>query len=275
MFGSMKSKTFRSLIILIANISLVAGATVVVLPAHAGQLKEFTAEQIAETVIVANGSRPLLSQIRRNGVERGRQTRTAPDGRTEEAHYEMRFVRGEKAEKDKVRVDNKTPQAEYCLINSEGRVFGIINGSPFTPRAAATADFISQQAHSIDALLRYKENESKLASAGKDKHQGIDVYVIDLTDKANRKTRYFVSAKTFRVLWLEYEETPPGAGAPVKYSKRFYDYRVAQGTLVPYRTVLSEDGKQTTETRISTVTYGVKMEEAMFQNPEAASSGNP
>jgi len=275
MFGSMKSNKFRSPIILIAILSLVAGLTVVVLPAHAGQLKEFTAEQIAETVIVANGSRPLLSQIRRNGVERGRQTRTAQDGRIEEAHYEMRFVRGEKAEKDKVRVDNKTPQAEYSLINSEGRVFGIINGSPFTPRAAATADFISQQAHSIDALLRYKENESKLASAGKDKHQGIDVYVIDLTDKANRKTRYFVSAKTFRVLWLEYEETPPGAGAPVKYSKRFYDYRVAQGTLVPYRTVLSEDGKQTTETRISTVTYGVKMEEAMFQNPEAASSGNP
>ena len=275
MFGSMKSKKFRSPIILIAILSLVAGLTVVVLPAHAGQLKEFTAEQIAETVIVANGSRPLLSQIRRNGVERGRQTRTAQDGRIEEAHYEMRFVRGEKAEKDKVRVDNKTPQAEYSLINSEGRVFGIINGSPFTPRAAATADFISQQAHSIDALLRYKENESKLSSAGKDKHEGIDVYVIDLTDKANRKTRYFVSAKTFRVLWLEYEETPPGAGAPVKYSKRFYDYRVAQGTLVPYRTVLSEDGKQTTETRISTVTYGVKMEEAMFQNPEAASSGNP
>ena len=275
MFGSMKSKKFRSPIIVIAFMSLVAEAAFVVLPARAGQLKEFTAEQIVETVIIANGSRPLLSQIRRNGVERGRQTRTAQDGHTEEAHYELRFVRGEKAEKDKVRVDNKTPQAEYSLINSEGRIFGIINGSPFTPRADATADFISQQAHSIDALLRYKENESKLASAGKDKQKGIDVYVIDLTDKTNRKTRYFVSAKTFRVLWLEYEETPPRTGSPVKYSKRFYDYRVAQGTLVPYRTVLSEDGKQTMETRISTVTYGVKMEDSLFQNPEAASSGNP
>src|SRR6266571_2280313 len=222
----MKSKKFRSPIIVIAVMALVAGAAFVALPARAGQVKEFTAEQIAETVIVANGSRPLLNQIRRNGVERGRQTRMAQDGHSEEAHYELRFVRGDKAEKDKVRVDNKTPQAEYSLINSEGRIFGIINGSPFTPRADATADFISQQAHSIDALLRYKENDSKLASA-------------------------------------------------VKYSKRFYDYRVAQGTLVPYRTVLSEDGKPTMETRISTVTYGVKMEDSLFQNPEAASSGNP
>jgi len=68
MFGSMKSKKFRSPIIVIAVMSLVAGAAFVVLPARAGQLKEFTAEQLAETVIFANGTRPLLSQIRRNGV---------------------------------------------------------------------------------------------------------------------------------------------------------------------------------------------------------------
>jgi hypothetical protein len=238
-----------------------------------------TAEQIAETVIAFAGGgmgRVVLTQIRRNGVERGRLTRTGPDGRPEEAKYELRFVRGDKAEKDKVRLDSKTPQTEYSLIYGEGRIFGIINGSIFTPRADATADFIAQQAHSIDALLRYKENESKLSSAGKDKHQGIDIYVIDLTDKANRKTRYFISAKTFRVLWLDYEETPPGSTVAVKYTRRFYDYRTAQNTSVPYRTVLLEDGKQTLETRILTITYGVKMEDSLFQNPDAASaSSNP
>ncbi len=241
--------------------------------------KALTAEQIAEGVILIAGNgygRAGLNQIRRNGIERGRSTRMMEDGRSEEARYELRFVRGDKSEKDKVRVDNKTAQSEYSMIYGAGRIFGIINGSPFTPRAEASADFISQQTHSIDALLRYKENESKLSSAGKDKHQGIDVYVIDLTDTANRKTRYFISAKSFRVLWLEYEETPPSATTPIKYTKRFYDYRVAQSTLVPYRTVLMEDGKQILETRILTVTYGVKMEDSLFQNPEAASSaGNP
>jgi len=238
-----------------------------------------TAEQIAEGVIIIAGNgfgRAVLNQIRRNGIERGRSTRMMQDGRSEEARYELRFVRGDKSEKDKVRLDNKTAQSEYSLIYGAGRIFGIINGSAFTPRAEASADFISQQAHSIEALLRYKENESKLSSAGKDKHQGIDVHVVDLTDTANRKTRYFISAKTFRVLWLEYEETPPGATTPIKYTKRFYDYRIAQSTQVPFRTVLLEDGKQILETRILTVTYGVKMEDSLFQNPEAASSaGNP
>lgn len=238
-----------------------------------------TAEQIAEGVILIAGNglgRAVLTQIRRNGIERGRLTRILEDGRSEEARYELRFIRGDKSEKDKVRLDNKSAQAEYSLIYGEGRIFGIIKGSPFIPRAETSADFISQQAHSIDALLRYKENESKVSSAGKAKQLGVEVHVIDLIDKANRKTRYFISARSFRVLWLEYEETPPGAATAIKYTKRFYDYRVAQSTQVPYRTVLLEDGKQILETRILTVTYGVRMEDSLFTNPEASTSAaNP
>jgi hypothetical protein len=242
----------------------------------ADQPKEYTAEQIVESAILIAGNgfgRVSLLQIRKNGLERGRETRIRPDGRAEESRYELRFVHGDKPEKDKIRIDSKTPQAEYSLVWADAKLFGIINGATFTPRADAAADFISQQAHSIDALLRYKENESKITSAGKDKQQGVDVYVIDLVDKANRKTRYFISAKSFRILWLEYEETPPGGSTAVKYSKRFYDYRTAQGTQVPFRTVLYEDGKQTIETRILTMQYGVKIEDSMFQ-PEGAASAS-
>src|SRR5216683_4317502 len=77
--------------------------------------KALTAEQIAEGVIVIAGNgygRAVLNQIRRNGIERGRSTRIMEDGRSEEARYELRFVRGDKSEKDKVRIDNKTAQAE-------------------------------------------------------------------------------------------------------------------------------------------------------------------
>lgn len=259
--------------------ALVCGITYFTPASLADQTKEYTAEQIVESAIIIAGGgfgRVSLLQIRKNGIERGRETRIRPDGRAEESRYEMRFVHGDKVDKDKIRIDNKTPQAEYSLVWDDGKLFGIINGATFTPRADATADFISQQAHSIDALLRYKENESKISSAGKDKQLGVEVYVIDLVDKANRKTRYFISAKSFRVLWLEYEEIPPGGVNAVKFTKRFYDYRVAQGTQLPFRTVLFEDGKQTVETHILTVQYGVKMEDSMFQ-PEgaAAASTNP
>lgn len=230
--------------------------------------KNYTAEQIAESAIFIYGSRPVLQQIRRNGIERGRITRSTTDGKVEEVTYERVFVRGDSLEQDRIRLDQKMPTLEYSLVFGDGRLWGIINGAAFTPRRDAAAAFVSQHRHSIEAFLRYKETGATLKLIGKDKQKGLDLFVVELTDKDKRTTKYYLSARTLHVLWLEYEETN-GPGAPSKYSKRFADYRYAQSTLVPFRTILMEDGKQTQETRILTVTFGVKVDDSLFKNPAA------
>lgn len=232
-------------------------------------LTNITADQVAEVTILAYGSRPVLAQIRRNGVERGRLTRFNTDGKTEEVTYERRFVRGENAEKDKVRLDQKTPSLEYSLIFGEGRLWGIINGSTFVPRADAATTFRSQHRHSIDSLLRYQENGSKLTLVGREKQKGLDLFVVDLIDKDKLSTRYYISAKSFQILWLEYQESPGDGAPPLKYTRKFLDYRLVQSTRVPYKTVLMEEGRQTQETRILTITYGVKIDDGLFKSPQA------
>ena len=233
------------------------------------QETKYTAEQIAESVILIYGTRPGLEQIRRNGVERGRITRFNADGNAgEETSYERRFVRGENLAKDKIRLDQKLPTMEYSLIFDDGKLWGVINGAAFTPKQEASVEFISQHHHSIEALLRYKECGSTLTLVGKDAQKGLDLYVLDLTDKEKRKTRYYISARSLRVLWLEYDEGTPG-GAAVKYTRKFLDYRIVQQTLVPYRIVLSADGRQSQETRVLTITYGVRVSDSIFKNPEA------
>lgn len=229
---------------------------------------KYTAEQIVESVILIYGTRPALDHIRRNGVERGKLIRYGADGNAEEANYERRFVRGENLDKDKIRLDQKMPTMEYSLIFGEGKLFGLINGAAFTPRQDAKASFISQHHHSIDSLLRYKECGSTLTLVGKDQQKGLDLFVVDLTDKDQRKTRYYISSRSLRVLWLEYEEDVPG-GTPVKYTKKFLDYRPVQQTLVPYRTLLFEDGRQSQEVRVLTITYGIKVSDSIFKSPEA------
>ena len=229
---------------------------------------KFTAEQVVESVILIYGTRPGLDHIRRNGLERGKITRFNAEGNAEEANYERRFVRGENLDKDKIRLDQKLPTMEYSLIFGEGKMFGLINGAAFTPRQDAMASFISQHHHSIDSLLRYKECGSTLTMVGKDAQKGLDLFVVDLTDKEKRKTRYYISARSLRILWLEYEEGIPG-GPAVKYVRKFLDYRPVQQTLVPYRTVLFEDGRQSQETRVLTITYGIKVSDSIFKSPEA------
>lgn len=239
------------------------------LPASGGD-KTYTAEQIVESVILVYGTRPGLEHIRRNGVEHGKLTRINAEGNAEESNYERRFVRGESLEKDKIRLDQKMPTMEYSLIYGGGKIWGVINGAAFTPRQDAAANFLSQHLHSIDSLLRYKECGATITLIGKEQQKGLDLYVIDLVDKEKRKTKYYVSARTLRILWLEYEEAPSTGGTtPVKYTRRFLDYRPVQQTLVPYHTVLLEDGRQTQETRILTVTYGAKFDESIFKSPEA------
>lgn len=222
-----------------------------------------TAEQVAETVVLVYGSRPGLAQIRRTGVERGTVTRTGQDGRPETITYERIFKRGETFDKDKVRLDQRLSTLQYSLVFSEGHVTGILRGTPFTPKQEDISSLMTERAHGLDTLLRYKESGATIKYTGKESQKGLDLWVLELTDKEQHSTRYYISAKTGRVLWLEYEDAESG-GAPVKYKRTFHDYRAVQGTLVPYRSVLYAGDRQVEESQVLTVTYGVKTEDSVF-----------
>ena len=64
---------------------------------------------------------------------------------------------------------------EYSLVYGGGKLWGLINGAAFTPRQDAAANFLSQHLHSIDSLLRYKENGSTITLVGKEQQKGLDL----------------------------------------------------------------------------------------------------
>lgn len=232
---------------------------------------ELTGEQVAELVVFAFGARERLQQIRRSGVERGRVTRAAEDGRNEQIDYTRHFKRGDSYEKDKIRLDQRKPTLEYSLIFNEGKVFGLLRGTSFTPREEDVTTFLAERRHGIDTLLRYKESGAAVKYVGKETQKGLELWAIDLTDKEKNTTRFYVSTKTWRVLWLEFEETPAGERTPVKFRRTFHDYRVVQGTYFPYRSVFYSGDRQLEESQVMTVTYGLKVEDDMFKSPESAS----
>ena len=224
--------------------------------------KEATPEQVAESAIVIySGFRGIegLKQVRKTTIERGKFSVTNADGTIDQANYEKRILRGDTLDKEKIRFDQEFPTAKFALIYNDNKIVGVFNDSVFTPRDDASKAFQNQIWHGLEALLRYKANEATLALGTKEKYMAVDYYTLDVTDKQNRKTRFFISAKTFRVMWLEYTEDE------IKYIRKFSDYRDAQGTLVPYRSVLTANGKTIEETTISTITYGQKVDDGVFQ----------
>ncbi len=225
--------------------------------------KVFTAEQIADSAIFIygfGGGRTLLDQIRKTTTERGKSIRTNADGKVENISYSRYILRGSSLEKDKVRLDQEFPNARYSLVKNEDVVFGVVNNTTFVPSDEAAKRFEDSIFHGIEALLRFKEDESKIELSGREKIMGVDLYMIDVTDKKERKTRFYVSVKSLRIMQLDYEF------GGVKYKRKFYNHNYAQGTLVPYRSTLTANDKVIEETQIGTITFGQKVEEDLFKS---------
>lgn len=226
------------------------------------QAQNYTAEQIAESVIVVYAfpaGRTKLNQIRKTEFERGKLVLTGADGQVTNANYQRWAVRPETGGAAKVRFEQELPTATYSMISSGDKIFGMYNDSVFQPREDARVSFSDRNAHSIDALLWYKENESTITLAGRDKILGVEYHLLDLTDKQGNKTRYYVSAKFFRVMMLDYETNG------IKHVRKFRDYRYAQGVLVPFYSELRVGDKVVEEVQVGTITFAQKVDEAMFQ----------
>jgi len=221
-----------------------------------------TGEAVAESTIYIyglGGGRAVLNQIRKTALERGKISVTNAEGRTDQATYQRWTQRADTLSKEKIRLDQEFSNARYSLVFNEEKIFGVVDDSVFTPREDASKAFENQIVHGLEALLRYKENESKLDYTGKEKILGVDYHILDVIDKQARRTRFYISAKTFRVMMLDYEQDG------IKYKRKFYDYNYAQGTLVPYRSALYAGDKLVEETEVGTVTFGQKIDENIFR----------
>ncbi len=217
-----------------------------------------TAEQVAEFSIIFYGGRTALNQIRKTTRERGTSSIVAADGKTDRVPYTRYVIRAETLGKERIRLEQEYPAARFSLVQTAENTFGIYNNTTFTPAEEALRTFRNQIYHGLEALLRYKENGSQIALGGREKVLGVEFHLLDVTDPEGRKTRFFISVKYFRVMMLTYEDNG------VKYKRRFYDYNSAQGTLVPFRTVLWANDKQIEETEIGTITFGQKVDEGLF-----------
>ena len=224
--------------------------------------KPVTAEQIADAAIFIygfGGGRITLDQIRKTTTEKGKITFTASDGKSEQATYQRTIVRGASLATDKIRLDQEFSNARYSLVFNDDKIFGLFNNNVFTPREDASKAFENSIFRGLEMLLRYKEDESKIELAGKEKQLGVEFFMIDVTDKKGRQARFYVSVKSYRVMALTYED------GGVKYKRKFYNHNYAQGTLVASRSVLFANDKVVEETEIGTITFGQKVDEDLFK----------
>lgn len=224
--------------------------------------KPVTAEQVAETVVFIyslGSGRARLDQIRKTTIESGFTKHTGTDGRVQQGNYETSIIRGTDLASEKIRMDRNFADARYSLIWADGKTTGVYNTTFFTPDDTVVRGFEDGITRGLEGLLRYKENGSTVELAGREKDLGVEFFMLDVTDKAGRKTRYYISVKSFQVKMLTYEHDG------VKYKRKFYDYNYVQGTLVPSHSVLYADGKVIEDTQIKSISFGQQVNPELFR----------
>lgn len=235
-------------------------------------------ESIVEIAIIAYGTRKQLDTARAAIQEEGT-IRLATDQGDLTGSYSLRSMRREKTWQDLLRVDlelhtpeadsgARTPPIKYVVGFNGASVWSAQNNQYVTPRPEAEMAFRAQLTHEYMALLRYKEDGSKLELVGPEKVVGLDTNAIDLTNPNGEKTRFWVSTKTYRVLHAEYQLKMHDDQPPVKYriSYTYTPFRVVQNTLVPSRRVMTQDGKFVQEITLNNIVYSAKLDPEIFQH---------
>lgn len=223
-------------------------------------------EDLVEHSILSYGSRLALYDVQKNGIVRAQVKLFSADGTTREGRSVTKFIRKPKLIEDLVLIELELPDTKFTIGFDGKKTWSVHNGEPQEPSPELTNAFRSSYAHSYEALLRYKESGSRLEYVTNNKIGSLELDIIDLVAPDGERTRYHVSRRSGRILALEYETKPTPDAKPNKYRLTFSDFQVIQNSLVPYKTVVFENGVKVEERKVVEVAYNVQMEEKAFRS---------
>jgi hypothetical protein len=236
------------------------------------------AEEVVEKTILAYGSRPALYGVQRNGVLRALVKFYTPEG-AREGKSALKFIRKEKQNEDLRMIELELPGTRYSIGFDGKNTWSIHDGEIRKPSEQEVSAFRAGHEHSYETLLRYKENNCKLEYVETKNLGTFDLEIIDLVTPEGVRTRYEISRRSYRILYLNYEDRPDPKAGPAKYRLNFKDFRVIQNTLIPYETLVFQNGKLIEERRIVEAAFNVQIDEKAFKaenvnKPAEPPSGN-
>jgi hypothetical protein len=226
-------------------------------------------EDIVERSIMAYyGTRAGLYGIQRNGTLRALIKFITPDG-AREGKSVTKFIRKDKLADDLLMIDLELPGTRYTIGFDGKETWAIQDGEVQKPAGTAVDAFRSAHEHSYEALLRYKENGSKLEYVGTNKFGTLEMDIIDMISPSGARTRYEISRRTGRIIYVNYEDTSGSKSTPVKFRLYFKDFHLIQNTWLPYEIQVFQDGKLVEERKVVESVFNIQLDEKAFKAENA------
>lgn len=237
----------------------------VLIPIHVSAQK---APNLEKAIEFARASYGLLV-IQTNGVIKSNLKLINGD-QVREGRSTLKFIRKPKLMEDLVILELDLPDTKFTMGFDGEKTWATNNDIRTELSPELSTAFRSSYAHSYEALLRYKDDGSKLEYVDTKKIGVLEIDLIDLTMADGSKTRYEVSRKSGHILYLEYETKPATPDAkPVKYRLHFKDFKLVQNSiLIPYKTVVYENDVIVEERTVIEAVFSGQVDEKIFK-PDA------
>jgi hypothetical protein len=226
-------------------------------------------EELVEQAIIKHGSRAAIYAIQRTGKVAALVKFHTPEG-IREGRSVLKFLRKQKLKEDLFMIELDMPDTKYMIGFDGTDTWSVHDGQAQKPSPEEINALHAAHDHSYEAILRYRENNSKLEYVGS-KNLGtlLIVDIIDLVSPEGVRTRYEISKRTGRILYLDYEDKSDPDAEPVKYRLYFKNFQPVQNTIIPYETLVFRNGKLVEERKIVEAVYNVKLDENAFKQENA------
>lgn len=223
--------------------------------------------EIADRTADAYGGFAALTVFRQKGQLRGLIKVYSEAGSFREGTVAVRLMRRLGQTEDLKRIDLDLPDAATLSVGFDGdKVWGAENGEPTVLRLRAEQVFKAELTHNYETLLRNQELTHELKFVSREKKSGIEFDIVDVGNGEGSPTRFFVSSKTSRILHIEYDLSVPREPKPVRVRESFFDFRVVQNTLVPFRVERYENDHRVQEIQFTEIAYGITLDASVFKS---------
>lgn len=229
--------------------------------------KNSRAEEVVERAINAyfpGSGRAGMYAIQRNGILRGLVTMLSPEGKRE-GKTVTKFIRKPLLSEDPLMIEVELPDIKYTIGFDGKQTWSSFNGQTQLATPEMASSFHASHTHSYEALLRYKENNCKLEYVGNDKLGTLDLDIVDLVTPEGERTRYQINRRFSHILYLEYETKAAPEAPPTKYRLAFSTFKFIQNTVIPFETVVYENGREIERRKLVEAVFNVQLDEKAFK----------
>ena len=166
---------------------------------------------------------------------------------------------------DRMRLDTSAPMGQMSQILNGDQAWGVAPGVSRPAPPQQVQEMKENLWHNIVYLFKHADQQGLTAQyLGGEEVDGQKCEVILITPPGMKGFKLFLNSETMMPAQMQYQAMSP-SGAPASTVTSLSDFRGVEGMILPFKSVVSQDGKEVQEITINEILVNPEIDESQFR----------